>query len=197
MEYVCFLYSKFDAYLKEWIGIILDRVKKPLVLIGMMGSGKSYVGKALALKTGVAFYEMDLMIEEAQGCSIPHIFETHGEVYFRALESALLAELLEKGFCIISTGGGVVMSPLNMEAIGKKAVSVWLGADVPVMLARVGAGEGRPLLLQNNDPAGALEDLLNVREALYSKADIHVSNNSDDGTEPVTEEILLRTGHKI
>ncbi len=168
-----------------------DVLQKPIILLGMMGSGKSCIGEVLARKGGLDFYDMDSLIVSEQGKNIPKIFEEHGEAYFRDLESRLLEGLLDKKeACVISTGGGIVTSPDNMDLIKRHGVSVWLLADIPVLLSRVGDGEGRPKLLQGDDPAGALGRLLNAREALYSKADIHIDNSRNDDPELVAEEIL-------
>lgn len=156
-----------------------NAVNKPIILIGMMGSGKSYVGKKLAETLGLQFHDMDALIEDEQSTAITKIFEEHGESYFRALETNKLEELLGVGQCVISTGGGVVTTPKNVESIKHLAISIWLKSDKEVMLERV-RGDGSRPLLNNDNPAHALELLLNAREALYSKADIHISNNGDD-----------------
>ena len=170
---------------------ITNVLEKPIVMLGMMGCGKSYVSEVLAQKYGLDHYEMDAMIEAEQGMSISDIFEKHGEAYFRSLETTLLMDLLKnKGACVISSGGGVVEKAENMEAILDMAVSVWLKTDVPVLLERVRGGEERPMLLQGNDPAEELERLLNAREGLYSKADIHIENNGDGSVEELADQII-------
>ena len=164
---------------------------KPLVILGMMGSGKTSVSKVLSKKYGLNLYEMDSMIEEQQGIAIPQIFERHGEEYFRKLESGLLLDILDKkDVCVISTGGGVVKVAENLAMIKEKAVSVWLKVDVSVLLEHVGSGKGRPLLLQGDDPAETLEILLNTREALYSKADIHIDNNHNGHIHVLADQIM-------
>ena len=169
---------------------IRDELSKPVIFVGMMGCGKSYVSRLLAKRCGLDHYEMDDMIEAAEGMSIPQIFDKHGEERFRRLEAALLMDLLKnKGSCVISSGGGIVEKKENMDAILKDSISIWLKADVPVLLERVRGGEGRPMLLEGDNPAEALERLLNVRESLYSKAGIHITNNGDVDSEVLMEQI--------
>jgi len=170
---------------------IKSELSKPVIFIGMMGCGKSYVSKALADKYGLDHFEMDEMIETAQGMSIPQIFEKFGEMHFRLLETELLVGLLQnKRPCVISSGGGVVGRPENLEAIKDLAISVWLKVDMPVLLERARDGEGRPMLLQEDNPADALKCLLNMRESLYSKADIHIENNGDGNVEKLADQII-------
>lgn len=170
---------------------IKSEMIKPIIFIGMMGCGKSYVSKALAQKFGFDHYEMDEMIETTQGMNIPQIFEKYGETHFRLLETELLVGLLQnKGPCVISSGGGVVGRPENLKAIKEMAISVWLKVDTAVLLERVQSGEGRPMLLQNDNPALALENLLAKREALYAKADISIDNNGDEDIDVLTGRII-------
>lgn len=168
------------------LNIETNIVNKPIVLVGMMGSGKSHIGRMLAKTLGVQFCDMDALIEDEQSTAITNIFEEYGEVHFRALETSKLEELLEAGAYVISTGGGVVTTPKNLETIKLSAISIWLKSDMGVMLERVSGDEGRPLL-NNDNPAQALELLLNAREALYSTADIHISNNGNDDTRVVQD----------
>jgi len=167
------------------------KLNKPVIMLGMMGCGKSYVSKALARKYGLDHYEMDEMIETSQGMSIPEIFEKYGEMHFRLLETELLVGLLQNNkACVISSGGGVVGRPENLQAIKDLAVSVWLKADTSILLERVREGEGRPMLLQGDNPAAALESLLDERKDLYAKADIHIENNGEVDIEVLTDQLI-------
>ena len=170
---------------------IKSELSKPVIFIGMMGCGKSYVSRLLADKYGLDHFEMDEMIETAQGMSIPQIFEKFGEMHFRLLETELLVGLLQnKRPCVISAGGGVICRPENLEAIKDLGMSVWLKVETPVLLERVREGEGRPMLLQEGNPAQALERLLAEREGLYSQADIHIDNNGDEEIDVLTDRII-------
>lgn len=170
-------------------------VNKPIVLVGMMGSGKSYIGKLLADELDTKFCDMDALIEGEQSTSITSIFEEYGEPHFRALETSKLEELLSLAPCVISTGGGVVSTPKNIDVIKALAASIWLKSDKEVILDRVCGDDARPLL-NNDNPAQALELLLNAREALYSKADLHISNNGNDASSVVEAIIKQLEKHK-
>ena len=151
-------------------------IKKPIVLVGMMGSGKSHVGRLLAQRLGVPFYDADKILEEEQGETIADIFSQEGEAAFRALEADLIARLLEQGpKGVISTGGGAVITPRNLEVIKDKSYSVWLQTSVDKIIPRVINDKNRPLL-QCGDPKSKLNALMEVREPLYAKADIHIKN---------------------
>ncbi len=170
---------------------IKSELSKPVIFLGMMGCGKSYVSRLLADRYGLEHYEMDEMIETAQGMSVPEVFEKYGETHFRLLETELLVGLLQNnGPCVISSGGGVVGRPENLEAIKDLATSIWLKVDMPVLLERVRSGEGRPMLLQDDNPAEALEVLLVKREDLYAQADIHIKNNGEEDIDVLTDRII-------
>ncbi len=116
------------------------------VLIGMMGAGKSSVGRRLAARLGLSFVDADSEIETAAGCSIPEIFERHGEEHFRDGERKVIARLLEHGPQVLATGGGAWMNEVTRETIAASGVSVWLKADFDVLLRRVKRRGNRPLL---------------------------------------------------
>lgn len=147
---------------------------RPLVLVGMPGSGKSSIGRRLAPRLGLPFVDADAEIEQAAGgMTVAEIFARHGEAEFRALEARVIARLLDEGPAVIATGGGALLNPGTRRLIRDKAVSVWLKADIPVLLRRVRRKSDRPLL-QNDDPEATLRTLLAEREPLYAEAPIVV-----------------------
>lgn len=159
-----------------------------IVLIGMMGAGKSSVGRRLARTLGIPFLDADTEIEKAAGMSIPEIFEKHGEPYFRAGERRVVARLLEEGPSIVATGGGAWMDPETRQRVEAGGISVWLKADLDVLLKRVKRRGNRPLL-NNGDQRATLEKLLAVREPVYADADLEVLSR-DVPHEVMVEEML-------
>jgi shikimate kinase len=145
--------------------------KRAIVLIGMMGAGKSTVGRRLAARLGLNFVDADTEIEAAAGMSIPDIFATHGEQSFRDGEVRVIARLLEGAPCVVATGGGAWMRTDTRERIRAKGVSVWLKADADVLLRRVKRRSDRPLL-QTADPAATIEKLVAERYPVYAEADL-------------------------
>lgn len=153
----------------------MHKLNKPLTLVGMMGSGKSHLGRELARALGVPFFDSDAEVEAQAGLSIAEIFAQKGEPHFRTLEKQAVADLLERGPCIIATGGGAVMAPETLAALQEKSTMVWVQAGVEDMLERVSHNKDRPLL-KNPNPRAVLEDLLKLREPLYAQAHIKVMN---------------------
>src|SRR5215472_12463671 len=129
--------------------------RRSIVLIGMMGAGKSSIGRRLAARLGIPFSDADAEIEQAAGMSVADIFEAHGEPSFRSGEARVIARLLENGPQVLATGGGSFMNPETRARIHEKGISVWLKADVEVLLRRVRRRNDRPLL-RNDDPAMTL-----------------------------------------
>ncbi|HKS18284.1 MAG TPA: shikimate kinase [Bradyrhizobium sp.] len=146
-----------------------------IVLIGMMGAGKSTIGRRLAARLRLPFLDADTEIEAAAGMSIPDIFETHGEPHFRDGETRVIARLLDNGPAVVATGGGAFMREETRHRIRDKAVSIWLKADAEVILRRVRRRADRPLL-QTADPAGTIERLLGEREPVYGNADLTIAS---------------------
>ena len=146
---------------------------RPIILIGLMGCGKTTVGKALSKRTGLPLLDMDAVIEEQIGKSISEIFQEKGEGHFRKLETALL-RYLEKGAdspsgaAIISTGGGVVLSPENRRIIRRLGFCVWLNVELSALLIRTSRGNNRPLL-KTQDRRATMEKLLSERTPLYEE----------------------------
>jgi shikimate kinase len=161
---------------------------RPIVLVGLMGAGKSCIGRRLAARLGLAFVDADREIEQAAGCSIPEIFERHGEDAFRDGERRVILRLLEGGPHVLATGGGAFMDPRTREAIRDKAVSVWLRADLDLLARRVQRRNDRPLL-QVADPKAKLAQLMADRYPVYAEADITV--DSQDGPPEATVERVL------
>ncbi len=159
-----------------------------IVLVGMMGSGKSTVGRRLAARLHLPFLDADHEIEAAAGMSISDIFATHGESYFRDGEARVIARLLEGGPCVLATGGGAFMREDTRERISAKGVSLWLRADGDVILKRVKRRADRPLL-QTADPAATIERLIAERSPTYALADVAVSSR-DVPHEKIVEECV-------
>ena len=150
----------------------LDR--RSIVLVGMMGVGKSSVGRRLAARLGIPFVDADAEIERAAGMSIADIFARHGEADFRSGEARVIARLLESGPQVLATGGGAVMNQDTRALIKAKGVSIWLNADFEVLMRRINKRKNERPLLQTTDPAATLRALLAERDPVYAQADITV-----------------------
>ena len=162
--------------------------RRSVVLVGMMGAGKSSIGRRLALRLGIPFVDADVEIEKAAGMSIPDIFASHGEPDFRAGEARVIARLMEQGPQVLATGGGAFMNKDTRALIGAKGISVWLKADFDVLLKRIKRRSDRPLL-KTGDPAATLTALIAARYPVYAEADIAV-HSRDVPHETIVEEIL-------
>ncbi|MGP6086039.1 shikimate kinase [Antarctobacter jejuensis] len=153
-------------------GLILH---KTIVFVGMMGAGKTAVGRTLAGQLGVMFRDSDHEIEEAANMSIAEIFARDGEPFFRRKESQVIERLLEGDPGILSTGGGAFLADRNREMISRMGVSVWLNADLDLLWDRVRHKDTRPLL-RTADPKGTLKGLYDARAPIYSQADVQVQS---------------------
>lgn len=148
--------------------------RRSIVLVGMMGAGKSTIGRRLAARLRLPFLDADIEIEAAHaGMTIPEIFATHGEPYFRDGEARVIARLLDNGPAVIATGGGAFMREETRNRIRDQAVSIWLKADADVIMKRVKRRADRPLL-QTEDPAATVSRLLEAREPVYQSADLTI-----------------------
>ena len=147
--------------------------QRSIVLVGMMGAGKSTIGRRLSARLGLPFLDADAEIELAHRLSIPDIFEKYGEPYFRDGEVRVIARLLESGPAVIATGGGAVMRQETRDRIREKAISIWLKADSDIIMRRVKRRSDRPLL-QTADPEATVERLIREREPVYGQADVTV-----------------------
>jgi shikimate kinase len=165
---------------------------RSIVLVGMMGAGKSSVGRKLALRLGLPFVDADVQIEEAAGMSIPDIFETRGEAEFRAGEARVIARLLDGGPQVLATGGGAFMNPDTRALIRDKGVSVWLKADFEVLMKRIKRRSDRPML-KTADPAATLQHLIEIRYPVYAEARVIVESR-EVLHEVIVEEILDALG---
>jgi shikimate kinase len=146
---------------------------RSVVLVGMMGAGKSTIGRRLATRLRLPFLDADTEIETAAGMSIPDIFETHGELHFRDGEARVIARLLDGGSCVLATGGGAFLREETRDRIRRQAVSIWLKADTEIIMRRVKRRADRPLL-QTPDPAATVARLLGEREPFYQFADLTI-----------------------
>ena len=146
---------------------------KPLVLVGMMGAGKTTVGRRLASRLGRQFIDSDEEIERAAQMTIPEIFEQRGEAEFRAGEMRVIARLLKENDLVLATGGGAFVNPETRALVRAGAVSVWLKADIDILFERVSRRSNRPLL-KTADPRATLEKLIAERYPIYAQADVTV-----------------------
>src|SRR3954447_18637268 len=154
--------------------IIAALGRRSVVLVGMMGAGESTIGRRLAARLHLPFQDADAEIELAHaGMTIPEIFASHGEPYFRDGEARVIARLLDNGPSVLATGGGAFMREETRTRIRDKAVSIWLKADADVIMRRVKRRADRPLL-QTEDPAATVSRLLEAREPVYQTADLTI-----------------------
>ncbi len=161
---------------------------RPLVLVGLMGVGKSTVGRRLAKRLSLPFVDADSEIERAAGCSISDIFEFHGEAAFREGERRVLRRLLEEKPAVIATGGGAFIDDETRKQVRERATSIWLRADLETVVKRVRRNNNRPLL-KNGDPRETLSKLMEARDPIYAQADI-VVDSSDAAVDKVVDVII-------
>jgi len=147
---------------------------RSIVLIGMMGVGKSSIGRRLGARLGIAFVDADAEIERAAGMSIADIFARHGEESFRSGEARVIARLLSTGPQVLATGGGAVMNSATRALIQARGVSIWLSAEFELLLRRISKRKAERPMLQTADPAATLRELLAAREPVYARADLTV-----------------------
>ncbi|MCV6586394.1 MAG: shikimate kinase [Marinibacterium sp.] len=164
-------------------------LKKTVVMVGMMGAGKTAVGRALAERLGVRFLDSDVEIEKAANMSIAEIFERHGESFFRDRERQVIARLLDEECGILSTGGGAFLSAQNRALISDRGVSVWLRADIEVLWNRVRHKDTRPLL-RTADPRATLQEIYDARVPLYSKADLAVTSDGQVSIPAMVDRVI-------
>lgn len=167
---------------------------RSVVLVGMMGAGKSSVGRRLASRLGIPFVDADAEIEEAAQRSIAEIFEAYGEAEFRSAETRVIARLLESGPQVLATGGGAFMNVETRAAIRAKGISFWLKAELDVLLRRVKRRSDRPLL-RNGDPTETLQRLMSERYPIYAEADVTIQSREVPHEKIVDEIIGCLCGH--
>ncbi|MEH6644909.1 shikimate kinase [Sulfitobacter sp.] len=165
------------------------RLKKTVAMVGMMGSGKTAVGRAVAIKLGVPFLDSDQEIEAAANLSVPEIFQRDGEVFFRKRETEVIRRLLETQSGILSTGGGAFLSEVNRDNIAKKGVAVWLDAQLDLLWNRVRHKDTRPLL-RTADPRATLAEIFATRTPIYKLAELRVACAEDLSIDAMAERVI-------
>jgi shikimate kinase len=168
---------------------------RSVVLIGLMGAGKSAIGRRLAKRLGLDFVDADKEIEAAAGMSINDIFAEHGEAYFRDGERRVIARLLDGGPIVLATGGGAYMNEETRAEIAGKGMSIWLSAKLEILLERVSRRDTRPLL-KTGDPREIMQALMDERYPVYAQADVTVESR-DVPHEVIVEEIVERLAARL
>ena len=165
-----------------------DHKAPSIVLVGLMGAGKSSVGRRLATRLGLPFVDADSEIEAAAGCSVPEIFATHGEAAFRDGERRVIARLLDGPRLVLATGGGAILDPATRDKIRQRGVSIWLRADLDMLVRRCQKRTNRPLL-QQGDMRATLQRLSTERTPFYAEADLTLESG-DGPHEQVVDAII-------
>lgn len=161
---------------------------RSIVLVGLMGAGKTTVGRRLAQRLGLPFLDADVEIEKAAAQTIPEIFAEHGEAYFRDGERRVIARILAEGPLVLATGGGAFMNEATRRRIAERGVSIWLNADLATLMSRVRRKSNRPLL-NTSDPEGTMRRLIDERYPVYASADLTVYSG-DGSHDSVVEDII-------
>ncbi|MBO6554031.1 MAG: shikimate kinase [Roseitalea sp.] len=175
---------------------VADRLNgRPVVLIGLMGAGKSAIGRKLAARLELPFIDADHEIEEAASMSVADIFEHYGEAEFRRLEASVMTRLLGAGATVLATGGGAFMNADTRAAIGAAGVSVWLSADLDLLMARVSRKATRPLL-RAPDPRAVMQKLMDERYPVYATADVTVISR-DVGKDEMADTVVEALHHHL
>jgi shikimate kinase len=175
---------------------VLERLgSRSIVFVGLMGAGKTAIGRRIAQALGLPFIDSDHEIEEVSRLTIPDLFELYGEAEFRSLEQRVILRLLEHGPRVLSTGGGAFMNEQTRRAIADHGVSVWLKADLDTLMERVAKKQNRPLL-KNPDPRAAMERLMAERYPVYAKADVTVATR-DERKEVIALEVIDALAEKL
>ncbi len=164
-------------------------VNRPIAFVGIMGSGKSAVGRVVANRLFVPFHDTDVVLEDSVGLSIAGIFETCGEAAFRKMETETLEKLLGGTPAVVATGGGAFVSPRNRSIIHRHATSVWIDASIDTLWERVSGKTKRPLLLVD-DPRSELERLLGERRPAYALASVRVPSDNDTTVQDMADRVV-------
>lgn len=164
-------------------------LKKTIVMVGMMGAGKTAVGRALAQRLKVAFLDSDVELEAASNMTVPEIFERDGEPFFRTKETQVIERLLGEERCILSTGGGAFLAEQNRQNISDKGISIWLNADLELLWTRVRHKDTRPLLRTGN-PKATLQQLYEQRVPIYQHADMSVVSEDRYSIEDMVDRVI-------
>lgn len=175
---------------------LLDRLGgRSIVFVGLMGAGKTAIGRKVAAALALPFIDSDHEIESVSRMTIPDLFERYGEAEFRALEQRVILRLLENGPQVLSTGGGAFMNAQTREAVAEHGLSVWLKADLDTLFDRVSKKQNRPLL-KNANPRAVLERLMEERYPVYALADVTVPTR-DERKEVIAAEVLEALGRNL
>ena len=175
-----------SGYSADMAAAVAGRLDRSIVLVGLMGAGKSCVGRRLAARLGLPFLDADTKFEAAAGCSIADYFARHGEPAFREGERKVIARLLEGPHCVLATGGGAFCDPLTRTRIKAGALSVWLRAELDLLVRRTAGRDHRPLLKQG-DPREILGRLMAARYPLYAEADVTVDTTDEPADNTVDQ----------
>jgi shikimate kinase len=167
---------------------------RSLVLVGMMGAGKSSIGRRLAARLDIAFVDADVEIEKAAGMSIPDMFATRGEGEFRAGEARVMLRLLESGPQVLATGGGAFLSEDTRAAVAARGISIWLKAEFEVLMKRIRRRQDRPLL-KTDDPGATVRELIAARYPVYALADLTVQSREVPHDKIVDEIVSALADH--
>ena len=165
------------------------QLNQTVVLVGMMGCGKTAIGRALAAKIGVPFLDSDAALEEAATQTIAEIFARDGEAFFRAREAEVIARLLSGAPAVLSTGGGAFMAQTTRDVINNGALAVWLNADLDTLWERVRHKDTRPLL-RTADPRATLEEIYHDRVPVYAQASLHVAITQSASIDETTQSVI-------
>ena len=176
-------------------GLLARLGTRSVVFVGLMGAGKTAIGRKVAGMLGLPFTDSDHEIESVSRMTIPDLFERYGEAEFRSLEQRVIVRVLESGPQVLSTGGGAFMNAQTREAIKAYGLSVWLKADVDTLLDRVSKKQNRPLL-KNSDPRAVLERLMLERNPVYALADVTVATR-DERKEVIAGEVIEAIGRHL
>lgn len=172
----------------------LPAPKRTIALVGMMGAGKSAIGRQLADRMGLDFIDADNEIERAADCTIAEIFEQYGEAYFRAGERRVISRLLEDPPCVLATGGGAFVDPETRALMMDQTLTIWLKADFEILWERVSRRSHRPLL-KTEDPQGTLRQLMDERYPIYAEAHLTVLSDHAPKEETVARVLRAVTQH--
>ena len=180
---------------EDMAGLLARLGSRSVVFVGLMGAGKTAIGRKVAGMLGLPFIDSDHEIESVSRMTIPDLFERYGEAEFRSLEQRVIVRVLESGPQVLSTGGGAFMNAQTREAIEAYGLSVWLKADVDTLLDRVSKKQNRPLL-KNADPRAVLERLMLERNPVYALADVTVATR-DERKEVIAGEVIEAIGRHL
>ena len=180
---------------EDMAGLLARLGSRSVVFVGLMGAGKTAIGRKVAGMLGLPFTDSDHEIESVSRMTIPDLFERYGEAEFRSLEQRVIVRVLESGPQVLSTGGGAFMNAQTREAIEAYGLSVWLKADVDTLLDRVSKKQNRPLL-KNADPRAVLERLMLERNPVYALADVTVATR-DERKEVIAGEVIEAIGRHL